>query len=104
MLKLFSYSKPHVSHCFRESKLNRCSILIKLCIDYAKGVDCLVLQDVGFPGMVEEQVGLGNNSDTNLEGDRGGGGMSHSLVAKVRMLVSTTYYLLFVNRSGLTPG
>ena len=87
MLKLFSYLKPHISHYFRGSRLNRCSILIKLSIDYAKGVDCLVLQDIGFPGIVEEQVRLGNNSSTYLGGGRGEGGMSHSLVARVRMLV-----------------
>jgi len=91
MLKLFSFSKIHISHHFRRSRLNGSSILVKLTIDYAKGADCFFLHDVEFPGTVKEQVTrLGNNSGTSEGGERGGRGMSHSLNARIRMLVSVT--------------
>ena len=89
-LRLCSYSKIYISHCFGRSRLNGYSIPIKLFVDYAKGADCFFLQDIEFPGIVKEQVRLENNSGTYLEGGRGKEGTSYSLVSRTEMFVSVT--------------
>jgi len=89
-LRLFSISKIHISHHFEQSKLNRCSILVELAVDNAKEVDCFFLCDVEFPGVIEEQVRLRNNSSMGEGGRSGRRRVSHCLVAGIRMLIDTT--------------
>ena len=88
MLKLLFYLKTQVSHRFGRSRLNGCSILIKLSVDYPKGANYFFLQNVEFPGIVEEWTRLKNNSSIYLGEGKDGRGTSHNLVARTRMLVN----------------
>jgi len=89
---LFSFSKilSYGSHCFRNLRLNRGTVLVEFSIDNSEGRDCFFLHDVEFPGIVEEWTSLGNNSGSSEGGGRGRGRTSLCLVAGMGMSVSVT--------------
>jgi len=64
--------------------------LVKFSIDDSQGGDCFFLHDVEFPGIVEKQASLGNNSSSSEGGGRGRGRMSLRLVTGTGMFVSLT--------------